>query len=140
MGFDPKKIAVDYYFGNFQYWKLPKLAADALSEGYDGAALRHIAGLSNPVAGDIRTEEIDSAFREMGVEAPISKDEARMSLAAECARAALSGRSNVSDGATHIRIRLCEISDPPEPLKRIVTLSREAETASRFNWSRLESS
>jgi hypothetical protein len=138
MGFDPKRIAVEYYFGDFQYWKLPRLAADALAEGYDGAALRRIAGLANPVATDIRTEEVDSAFREMGVDAPIAKDEARMILAVESARKALDGRSSAFDEATHIRIHLCELSEPPDALQRIVSLSKEAAKASPFCSRRIE--
>jgi hypothetical protein len=31
---DPKRIAVEYYFGELQYWKLPSIAATALEEGF----------------------------------------------------------------------------------------------------------
>ena len=144
MGFDPKKIAVEYYFGDLQYWKLPRIAADALENGHDGPALRMIARLADRVASDLRehdiqAEKIDSAFREMGVDAPIAKDKARLILAIESAQKALDGRSNVFNEATHIRIHLCELSEPPESLKRIVTLSKEAENASRLRWRRFES-
>jgi hypothetical protein len=37
---DPYRIAVLYYFGELQYWKLPGIAADALEKGHDGPALR----------------------------------------------------------------------------------------------------
>jgi hypothetical protein len=78
MRLDVKQIAVEYYFGDLQYWKLPKVALEALEEGYDGAALRRLAGLANRNAneireGDVKADEVDSAFREMGVDAPISK-------------------------------------------------------------------
>ncbi|UWZ83809.1 hypothetical protein [Occallatibacter riparius] len=81
MSIDPKKLAVEYYFGDLQYWKLPAIAADALEEGYDGPALRSLGGLASLSTGEIRAEdvqpgEIDSAFREMGVDAPISKQRA----------------------------------------------------------------
>jgi hypothetical protein len=139
MRLDPKRLAVDYYFGDLQYWKLPGIAADALAEGYDGPAPRSLAGLENPVASDIREKEIDSAFLEMGVTAPISMDEARLILAIESAQKALDGRSNVFDEATYVRIHLCKLADPSDVLKRVVNLSKEAKDAPRSQWSRIES-
>jgi hypothetical protein len=143
MHFDPAKLAVEYYFGDLQYWKLPPIAADALELGYDGPALRKLAGLANRIgseirADDLRANEIDSAFREMGVNAPITKDKARMVLAIESANRALNGVSNVFDEATHVRIHLCELSDPPEALSRVVNLSEEADNAPRSEWGRIE--
>ena len=139
MRMNPKRLAVEYYFGNLQYWKLPRIAADALDEGYDGPALRSLAGMLNPVEGDIRTDEIDRAFREMGVDAPVSKEDARLALAIESAQKALNGQSSVFDEATYIRISLCELSDPPDALKRIVSLSQEAKNRPCYQWSRIES-
>src|SRR5689334_21380076 len=43
------RLAVLYYFGELSYWKLPKIAQDALEQGYDGPSLRRLAGLINPV-------------------------------------------------------------------------------------------
>jgi hypothetical protein len=71
--FDPYNLAVLYYFGDLSYWQLAAIAADALEHEFDGRFLRRLAGLVNPVASDIRPEEIDSAFREMGVDAPFQK-------------------------------------------------------------------
>lgn len=139
MRLDPKRLAVEYYFGDLQYWKLPGIATDAILVGYDGPALRRLAGLASPVASDIRDEEVDSAFREMGVDAPIAKDEARLILAIESSQKALDGRSNVFEEATHVRIHLCDLTDPPDALRRIVNLSKEAKNAPRSQWSRLES-
>lgn len=143
MGLDPKKLAVDYYFGDLQYWKLPRIAADALEEGYDGPALRKLAWLTNLSTHDIRAEdigggEIDAAFCEMGVDAPVAKDMARMILAVESAHRALNGQSCLLSEASHIRIHLCELSESPEPLKRIVSLSKRARNAPRSEWSRIE--
>jgi len=111
--FDPNKLAVLYYFGDLSYWQLPSLFADALEYGFDGRFLRRLAGLVNPVASDIRPDEIDAAFREMGVAAPVPKDEARLVLATEAAKRAIAGESNVFDEATHIRIHLCEWDNAP---------------------------
>ena len=143
MPFDPAKLAVEYYFGDLQYWKLPPIAADALQLGYDGPALRRLAGLANRIRkeireDDVRANEIDSVFREMGVNAPITKDKARMVLAVESANRALNGVSNVFNEATHVRIHLCEFDDPPEVLRRVVNLSKEAENAPRSQWGRIE--
>ena len=138
MRIDPKNLAVDYYFGDLQYWKFPRIAADALEEGYDGPALRRLAGLANPVSGDIQEDEIDAAFREMGVDAPITEDNARLALAIKSAHKALNGDSNVFDEATYVRIHLCQLSDSPDALKRIVNLSKEARNTPRSQWSRIE--
>ena len=115
MRLDVKQIAVEYYFGDLQYWKLPKVALEALEEGYDGAALSRLAGLANRNAneireGDLKADEVDSAFREMGVDAPISKDQARLALATESAYRAINGASGVFDTARYIYIRRCETS------------------------------
>jgi hypothetical protein len=124
--FNPMELAVLYYFGDLGYWKLPDIADEALIVGFDGVALRRLAGLGNLVRSDLIPADIDSAFREMGVDAPISKDAARLTLAVESARKAVSGESNVFDEATHIRIHLCELGNPSPELHRIVNLSRDA--------------
>src|SRR5262249_14746933 len=91
-----------------------------------------------PVASDIRPEDIDSAFKEMGVAAPLAKDHARLVLAAESATKAIHGDSNVFDEATHIRIHLCGFQDPPQELRRIVSLSEQAGRAPSSAWEQLE--
>jgi hypothetical protein len=136
--FNPMKLAILYYFGELSYWKLPDIAADALIVGFDGVALRKLAGLTNLVQSDLIPADIDSAFREMGVDAPISKDAARLALAVESARKAVSGESNVFDEATHIRIYLCELGDPAPELHCIVNLSRDAKNAPRIRWNTIE--
>lgn len=144
-GFNPQAIAVEYYFGDLSYWQLPDICIQALEHGFDGKALRMIAGLVNPAQSgrlltetDLRADEIDSAFREMGVNAPISKDEARVVLAVNAVRRALSGESNVFDEATHIRIHLCHWREAPLLLKPIVDLSAESEHAPEQKWDELE--
>ena len=138
VNFDPDALAVQYYFGDLQYWKLPGICIEALEHGFDGRALRRLSGLVNPVQSDIRQEEIDSAFRDMGVNAPIPKEEARLVLATDAAKRALAGESNVFDEATHIRIHICELREAPPELQPIVALSKESENASRLKWNQLE--
>jgi hypothetical protein len=114
-----------------------------LEHGFDGRALRIIAGLATEpgrllTQTDIHAEEIDSAFREMGVDAPIPKDEARLVLASNAVRKALSGESNVFNAATHIQIHLCNWDKAPLELQPIVALSAESENAARWKWNLLE--
>ena len=139
MSFNPDRLAALYYFGDLQYWKLPKIAADALEHGFDGPLLRRIAGFEGLIASDIPQEQINAAFREMGVDAPVSKADAMLSLAEQAAEDALSGHMSAFDAATYIRVHLCELREPPVLLSRIVKLSHEAETAPRQAWGRLES-
>jgi len=136
--FDPTQLAVLYYFGDLDYWQLPAICADALANGLDGRFLRRLAGMVNPVASDIRPEEIHSVFREMGVDAPIPKDKARLLLATEAARRAISGESDLFNEATYIQIHLCDWNDVPPELRRIVELSAESEHAPRGKWKQLE--
>ncbi len=138
MQLDPNRIAVEYYFGDLQYWKMPGIAADGLEQGFDGPTLRKLAGLTNPVASDISSSDIDSAFREMGVDAPISEADAQLALAHESARSAIDGQWNVFDAATHIRIHLCHLSEPPEALRKIVNLSKNAQSAPRAEWAQID--
>src|SRR5580765_8647507 len=70
----------------------------------------------------------------MGVNAPIPKDTARLALAAESARRAISGGSHVFNEATHIRIHICEWHKAPPELQQIVHLSKESEDAPRSKW------
>ena len=143
---NPRRLAVLYYFGDLSYWKLPEIAAEALAGGFDGAALRKLAGLTNVSESDICSAEVDAAFKEMGdaafkemgVAAPISKDDARLALATECAKEAITGESNVFDAATHIRVHLCAWEDSPPELYRIIELSQLAKTAPRRAWDVLE--
>jgi hypothetical protein len=136
---DPYRIAVLYYFGELGYWKLPRIAADALEQGYDGPALRRLAGLRDPVESDIPREEIDSAFREMGVAAPLPERETQLFLAAEAASRALDGNWNVFDAATHIRIYICHFDKSPRELERIVSLSERIKHGSNLTWKKFES-
>lgn len=136
--FDPDAIAVQYYFGDLRYWKLPSICIEALEHGFDGRFLRRLSGLVNPVERDMRQEEIDAAFREMGVNAPIPKDKARLVLATDAAKRALAGETNVFDAATHIRIHICELHDAPPELQPIVALSKKSEHAPSWQWNQLE--
>ncbi len=136
--FDPQALAVQYYSGDLGYWQIPALCIEALEHGFDGRFLRRLSGLVNPAASDIRQEEIDSAFREIGVAAPIPTEVARLSLARDAAKRALAGETNVFNEATHIRIHICNGHDAPPQLQAIVDLSEQSEHAPRWKWQQLE--
>ncbi len=74
----------------------------------------------------------------MGVDAPISKAEARLTLAEECANNALRGDWNIFDEATRIRIYVCELEAPPPELAHIERLSEKADRCSQSEWDQLE--
>ena len=132
--FDPVSLAIHYYFGDLGYENIPKIAADALEQGFDGRSLRRLAALQNPVNADVAESEVEAAFRELGVAAPISRNDAQLALAVECATGALSGKINVFDAATHIRIYICELKDTLPELRRIIDLSRKAKNAPEDQW------
>lgn len=130
---------MEYYFGDLQYWKLPRIAIEALEEGFDGPALRMFAAITDPVETDLDQNRIDAAFREMGVvDAPISKDSARLFLAAQLAQEVVKGCRNVFDAATHLRIHLCELDEPPEELGELWRLAEKSRHSPTRRWPQLE--
>lgn len=139
MRLKPRQLAIEYYFGDLQYWKIPAFAVQALEEGYDGPALRELAWITTPVEAEMNFTQIDAAFREMGVlEAPISRDSARLFLALQLAERVVNRESNVFDAAKHLRTHLCELNQPPDELREIWKLASEAKNAPRGRWAALE--
>jgi hypothetical protein len=136
--FDPARNAVRWYFGELSHEDLPSICIEALEHGYDGPMLRRLAGLVKPTSRDIAERQIEGAFHEMGVAAPISERECQLFLATETAQAAAAGMQNPFDAATHIRIGICNFKPEPVELAEVVRLSEESERAPRWDWGRLE--
>jgi hypothetical protein len=136
--FDPARNAVRWYFGELNHEDLPPICIAALEHGHDGPMLRRLAGLVRPTSRDIAERQIEGAFREMGVAAPISERDCQLFLATETAQAAAAGMQNPFDAATHIRIGICKFKAEPAELAEIVRLSEESERAPRWDWGRLE--
>jgi hypothetical protein len=136
--FDPARNAVRWYFGELNYEDLPSICIEALEHGYDGPMLRRLAGLVKPTSRDIVERQIEGAFHEMGVAAPISERDCQLYLATETAKAAVAGTQNPFDAATHIQIGICRFRAEPAELAEIVRLSEESEHAPRWDWGRLE--
>jgi len=139
MSLTPKQLAIEYYFGDLQYWKLPKIAAQALEEGYDGPALRMLAWINDPKEAEMDHGQIDAAFREMGVtDAPISKERARIAITCQLAQDVSNGYRNVFEAATHLRIHLCEFETPSPELTKLWELAKISKNAPRSKWGELE--
>jgi hypothetical protein len=136
--FDPARNAVRWYFRDLSHEDLPAICIEALERGYDGPMLRRLAGLVKPTSRDITERQIEGAFHEMGVAAPISERECQLFLATETAQAAVAGLQNPFDAATHIEIGICKLRSEPAELAEIVRLSEESERAPRWEWGRLE--
>ena len=138
MGFDPVRMGVRWYFGELLHEDLPSICIDALENGYDGPMLRRLAGLAKPTSRDLTEAQVERAFHEMGVAAPVSERDCQLFLATETAQAAVAGTQNPFDAATRIRIGICKFKPEPAELAEIVRLSEESEHAPRWDWGRLE--
>jgi len=138
IAFDPARIAVRWYFGELFHEDLPSICIDALEYGYDGSMLRRLAGLLKPTSRDLTDAQVERAFREMGIAAPLSERDCQLFLATETAQAAAAGTQNPFDAATHIRIGICNFKPEPPELAEIVRLSKESKRAPRCDWERLE--
>jgi len=75
--FDPQLTAAEWYLGGLSSEDLPAFAVDALKHRHDGNNLRRLAGLVRPTRRDVE-RIVDGAFRELGVAAPLSKDNAAL--------------------------------------------------------------
>jgi hypothetical protein len=73
--FDPQMIAARWYLGDLAAEKLPNLACEAIELGHKGKHLSELAGLVKPTKRDVAAL-VDGSLREMGVAAPMTKDEA----------------------------------------------------------------
>jgi len=136
--FDPAKVAVRWYFGELLHEDLPEICINALEHGHDGPMLRRLAGLAKPTSRDLTETQVERAFHEMGIAAPVSERDCQLFLATETAQAAVAEIQNPFDAATHIRIGICHFKPEPAELSEIVRLSEESEHAPRWDWGRLE--
>lgn len=103
--------------------ELPDVAARALEEGYDGPALRALAGLRLPTREQVG-ELFDGALREMD-RTPLSRMEAGMVVARDVAGKISRGELNPMEGANRIVRDVWDRCRELEGLKRFVTLVEE---------------
>jgi hypothetical protein len=108
---DTKLVAARWYLNELSGEEMPGVAGQALELGYDGKNLRRLAGLANPTRRDV-AELVDEALRELGVKAPITRQEAALWMATLVAGEIIEGRVEPYAGAC--RIWLSYSADAPE--------------------------
>jgi hypothetical protein len=93
-------IVAEWYLGLYPPEKMPMLAAWALEQGFDGAALRELAGRTNATYSDERGL-IERALRELGRE-PLDLSNAGRRLATLLCQQIVSGTTSPYQGASRI--------------------------------------
>lgn len=99
MTFDPKLLAARWYAHRLFPEEVPQAAADALEAGFDGPALRRLAGLIRPTLVDIQPW-IGNALEEMGQVEPLSQEEGLIAIAEPVARHILDGSLDPLEGCS----------------------------------------
>jgi hypothetical protein len=74
---DPHLTAAEWYLGGFDPERLPEMAREAIELGFDGKNLAQMATLVKPTKRDVE-RLVDGALRELGVNAPLSTEEAAL--------------------------------------------------------------
>jgi hypothetical protein len=97
---DLDSIVAEWYLGLYPPEKMPMLAAWALEQGFDGAALRELAGRTNATYSDER-DLIERALRELGRE-PLDLSNAGRLLATLLCQQIVSGTTSPYQGASRI--------------------------------------
>jgi hypothetical protein len=97
---DLDSIVAEWYLGLYPPEKMPMLAAWALEQGFDGTALRELAGRTNATYSDER-DLIERALRELGRE-PLDLSNAGRLLATLLCQQIVSGTTSPYQGASRI--------------------------------------
>lgn len=128
--FDISTIAAFWYSGNIYSEHMPALAGKLLERGFDGKHLRLLAGNSSKrvTHADI-DEDVNRAFRELGVSAPLPKSAAELNAARHVAQEVVDSRVDAADG-------ICMIAelfdwDVRSQASSIVSISYELENIRR---------
>ncbi len=98
MSFDPNLFVAKCHCGLVGPEDMPGFAADALEAGFDGPALRRLAGLVKPCSSDVGGL-FDRAIDEIGTVEIRSKEQGIFKLAKILARAIVDGRVDPILGA-----------------------------------------
>jgi hypothetical protein len=96
--FNPDSFVAKWYCSKVGPEDMPRFAADALEAGYDGPALRRLAGLIKPTSRDVG-DLFRNALLEIGKVKIQSKEQAVFSLSRETAADILQGRIDPVRGA-----------------------------------------
>lgn len=101
MAFDPDLFAAKWYCSMVNPEEMPNFAADALEAGFDGPALRRLAGLIKPASRDIG-KLFDEVLDEIGEVRVRSKEQGIFKLAKTVARAIADGQIDPIQGAQRL--------------------------------------
>lgn len=108
---NPDLFVAKWYCGFIHSEDLPEFAADALEAGYDGPALRRLAGLIKPASTDI-VDLFEKALAEIGTVKIQNAQQAAVLVARSTARDILQERIDPFRGAACIA-RLAPALDYP---------------------------
>jgi hypothetical protein len=97
---DLDAVVAEWYLGLYPPEKMPLLAVWALEQGFDGKALRELAGLTTATCSNQRGL-IESALRELGKEPPDLPNAGRILSSRTCEQI-ISGTASPYDGASRI--------------------------------------
>jgi hypothetical protein len=110
--FNPDLFVARWYCSKVGPEDMPKFAADALEAGYDGPALRRLAGLSKPTAAEVG-DLFQRALGEIGTVTILSKEQAVWSLSRSTASAIVAGRRDPIEGAGILARYAMMLNYPP---------------------------
>jgi hypothetical protein len=112
--FSPQLVQARWEFGNLPSEELPRLAQDALENGYDGANTRRIAGLINPDQFDLQPL-MQGFLAELGLATKPTREEAALALARFVAQAILERKVGAYEGARFIWLDIVIEMWPNQP-------------------------
>jgi hypothetical protein len=121
--FDPNVFVAKWYCGYVLPEEMPGFAADALEAGFDGHALRQLAGLVKPTSRDVGDLFV-RALDDMGVAKPSTTQQAIFKLSKEVAKAIIDGSVDPFKGA-QILSRYALTAGYPEGLAQFYQLADE---------------
>lgn len=123
MTFDPNVFVARWYCGYVLPEDLPAFAADALEAGYDGYALRQLAGLVRPTSRDVGDLFV-RALGDMGLEKPSSRQQANLTVAKSVSKSIADGTLDPFAGARRLS-HLAQAAGFPEGLTQFFVLAEE---------------
>lgn len=120
-------LAARFYLFGWPSEKAPVLACDLLERGYDGRAIRILAGTQNPTERDVAPLLI-SVFRELGIE-PMEPMDAALCLADEVCRRIVSGLVEPYKGAIFLSRDVASVVTAPwlDEFDVLVTLYEDSD-------------
>ena len=126
MALDIEQLAARWVLGHVPGEDLPAAATQALVNGYDGPALREIAGTANPLLRDV-ADLFERALDELGARRP-SRKEAALILARGYAARIVDGSLSPYAGAKAIwRECACEVRPDDHTLDPFIYWADEFE-------------